>query len=99
MKIKFFILGFTLLLTSVVFAQTEKGNFVISGKSGISTGYDIHNYSSRNLGGRLDGGAGLESKSLELNATVGYFIVDNLMLGVHGLYNSELVKNYNNRTD
>lgn len=96
MKTKSLILVFALFFSSLAFAQTEKGKFVVTGRSEITGGLGIHNYSFKNSSGQIAGGFELDSKHVGIRPEVGYFIVDNLMLGVSSLYSYEQVKNSNN---
>jgi hypothetical protein len=70
---------FTSLLSSAgqICAQTEKGNILFAGESGL-------NFSSFNSKWKSDYGSGDNGKSrnLDLTAQVGYFVLNNIVIGL-----------------
>ena len=70
MKLKFFILSVLLVSSVSSFSQTERGKLVIGGNSGLS-------YNSFFADGE-------SISTISLNAGLGYFIVDNLAVGING---------------
>ena len=82
MKFKtFFVAIFLLFISSSTFAQTLKGNFVLSGKTGL-------NFLFTNITTGIDSVETGKSKSNEYDYSLGagLFIADNLSFGVAGTY-------------
>lgn len=72
------------MISTLTFAQTEKGNFLISGQSSIS-----FQSSYINLFGGAISSEDYISKSgyeLEFSPSIGYFFVDNLVIGFDSYY-------------
>lgn len=72
---------FCLFISSITFAQTQKGNFVLSGKTGL-------NFLFTNITTGIESVQTGKSKSNEYDYTLGagLFIADNLSFGVAGTY-------------
>jgi len=83
MKITTLVLNGLLLLTTVSFSQTEQGNYIISGTSTIEF---ARNHSTLSNNGITDPGAEVDINSFKLISGIGYFVLDNLALGLSGHY-------------
>ncbi|VBB46739.1 putative OprF membrane domain protein [uncultured Paludibacter sp.] len=70
MKTKSFVLALAILCSSAIFAQTEKGNLVVSG----STSLQIQNSSWSDDNG--------STTTVQFNPSIGYFVANNLCVGV-----------------
>lgn len=82
MRMKIFLpVLFLLFFYTTAFAQTEKGNFVLSGKTDL-------NFLFSNTITRTDSVETGQIKSTQYGVTAGfgYFIADNLSLGVSGIF-------------
>lgn len=72
------------MISTLTFAQTEKGNFLISGQSSIS-----FQYSGVSLfGGSISNEDFISSDGyeLEFSPSIGYFLVDNMVVGLDSYY-------------
>ena len=83
MRTKTLVISVLLLLPAVSFSQTERGKYIISGKSSIEL---VRNNSTWSNNGTPDPGAGVDMSSFKAIAGVGYFIADNFALGLSGHY-------------
>ena len=78
-----------LLTTSIIFAQTEKGKFVVSGSTGLGFG----NISSElRYYGVLDAGDEYKTSTFSFTPGVGYFVMDNLAVGLSMGYSKSTKK-------
>lgn len=84
MKKTFTIVILFCLLSTLTFAQTEKGKFLISGKSSL----DFVFTSSSMFGGNLSTEDYIFSDGykLEFSPSVGYFVINNLAVGIGSSY-------------
>jgi outer membrane protein len=71
------------LITQFVMAQTEKGKFVISGKTGIDFSW-INSKSTSPFGTSKT-----KTSSFEFSPTAAYFVNDNFFIGLTSLYSYE----------
>lgn len=69
-------------------AQTEKGNWQISGSTGLGFNSFTQKYKADN-GQTQDG---LKTSSFNIKPAVGYFVIDNLMIGLAMDYNTTTSK-------
>ena len=76
-----------LMTTITIFGQTTKGNFVLSGATGLQ-------FISSSETSVYHGGDGIESKisSFSFMPTFGYFIEDNIAIGLSGNISTQTVK-------
>jgi outer membrane protein len=74
---KVFLLAITLAFTNVIFAQTEKGKFVLSGATGLQ-------FVSSNIDYKYDGKSqgDVTQSSFSILPSIGYFVMDNLAVGL-----------------
>ncbi|REG96283.1 outer membrane protein [Flavobacterium aquicola] len=78
-----------LIYFSAIIAQTEKGTFVISGKSGLGFNSTTVKY---NYEGQTTNGP--KTSSFTISPSVGYFIIDNLELGLELDYSNKKTKSH-----
>lgn len=76
-----------LLFSIVLTAQTEKGTFAISGKTGL--GFSSTTLKYENSGNTTDGP---KTSSYNISPSFGYFIIDNLSLGLDFNYKTVTTK-------
>lgn len=79
MKTKVFILGAMLMLSSVSFSQTEKGTFLVSGRSSLEFSRNVTNFS---YDGQSIPEANADINSLSLFSDLGYFVANNFVVSV-----------------
>lgn len=84
---KVFLLAITLAFTNVILAQTEKGKFMLSGATGLQ-------FISSNIEYEYDGQSEGEytQNSFSIMPSVGYFVVDNLAVGLSANFTSTTQK-------
>ncbi|HEU4788854.1 MAG TPA: outer membrane beta-barrel protein [Flavobacterium sp.] len=76
-----------LLFSVILTAQTEKGTFAISGKTGL--GFNSTTVKYENSGNTTDGP---KTNSFNISPSVSYFIIDNLSLGLDFNYKTVSTK-------
>jgi outer membrane protein len=76
-----------LLFSAIITAQTEKGTFAISGKTGL--GFSSTTLKHENSGNTIDGP---KTSSFNISPSFGYFIIDNLSLGLDFNYTTLTTK-------
>lgn len=76
-----------LLFSAIITAQTEKGTFAISGKTGL--GFNSTTVKYKNSGNTTDGP---KTDSFNISPSVSYFIIDNLSLGLDFNYKTVSTK-------
>lgn len=76
-KMKKLFLAVSLAFFCVMSAQTEKGSFIISGKTGLD-------FTSNNVKYKMGGQTtdGPKTNTFNISPTIGYFVVDNFALGL-----------------
>lgn len=72
------------LLSSFVFAQTEKGQFLLSGRSSLDFVYSATSLFGGNLS--YEDYISAEGYQLEVSPAVGYFVMNNLAVGLGTSY-------------
>lgn len=84
---KVFLLAIVLISTNVILAQTEKGKTVLSGATGLQ-------FISSNIEFEYDGQSNgdYDINSFSFTSGVGYFVVDNLAIGLSANYSSTTQK-------
>ncbi|MDP3359597.1 MAG: outer membrane beta-barrel protein [Lutibacter sp.] len=80
---KFFLLAFLLVTTNVILAQTEQGKYVVSGATGLQ-------FISSNIEYEYDGQSlgDITQTSFSFLPSIGYFVVDNLAIGLAANFTS-----------
>ncbi|MEA5081756.1 MAG: OmpW family outer membrane protein [Dysgonamonadaceae bacterium] len=82
MKKRIYILFVMLLVAATTFAQTEKGQFIVSGKSSLD-----FTYSNTKLeAGYLPDEVSQEKYDLTISPAIGYFVIDNLAVVLQTSY-------------
>ncbi|OOG71884.1 outer membrane protein [Flavobacterium sp. A45] len=76
-----------LLFSTILTAQTEKGTFAISGKTGL--GFNSTTVKQETSGNSIDGP---KTSSFNISPSLGYFIINNLSLGLDFDYNTVTTK-------
>lgn len=84
---KVFLLAITLAFTNVIFAQTEKGKFVLSGATGLQF---ISSKIDYKYDGKLQGDD--TQSSFSIMPSIGYFVIDNLAVGLSANFSSTTEK-------
>ncbi len=79
MKTKVFILGVLLMLSSASFSQTEKGTFLVSGRTSLEFARSVTNFS---YDGQSIPQANSDINSFRLFSDLGYFVANNFVAGV-----------------
>ncbi|WP_281324312.1 porin family protein [Flavobacterium sp. IMCC34518] len=85
MKKRFLLVA--LLFSVIITAQTEKGTFAISGKTGL--GFNSTTIKYENSGNTTDGP---KTSSFNISPSLSYFIIDNLSLGLDLNYKTVTTK-------
>ncbi|MFV0604319.1 MAG: outer membrane beta-barrel protein [Niabella sp.] len=80
------------LLTFVIQAQTQKGKWTVSGKTGLDFNSSTSKYYND---GSTNSALDYKSQSFSIAPSVGYFVIDNLALGLSGLFQSSKNKDGN----
>lgn len=78
-----------LLFSVIITAQTEKGTFAISGKTGL--GFNSTTIKYENSGNTTDGP---KTSSFNITPSLSYFIIDNLSLGLDFDYKTSTTKQH-----
>lgn len=86
MRTKIFTICWLCLLSVPVLSQTEKGNFIISGRSNLEFVRSEGDLSYTNVSSPV---YNIKISSFSLQAGVGYFIANNLAFGFSGNYKYE----------
>lgn len=84
---KFILLAIVLVSTNVILAQTEQGKYVVSGATGLQ-------FISSNIEYEYDGQSqgDLTQTSFSFMPSVGYFVIDNLAIGLAANFTSTTQK-------
>jgi len=84
---KFFLLAIVLVSANVILAQTEQGKYVVSGATGLQ-------FISSNIEYEYDGESqgDLTQTSFSFMPSVGYFVIDNLAIGLAANFTSTTQK-------
>jgi len=90
---KFFLLAIVLVSTNVILAQTEQGKFVLSGATGLQ-------FLSSNIEVEYDGQSSgdMTQNSFTIIPSIGYFVMDNLAVGMTANFSSTTQKNEGYKT-
>lgn len=83
MKTKTLVLGGLLLLSTVSFSQTEKGNYILSGRTSIDF---VRNSSNLSNNGTQIPEGDVDMNTFKLLSDFGYFVADNFALCLSGVY-------------
>ena len=85
---KLFFLVITLAFTNVIFAQTEQGKFILSGATGLQ-------FISSNVDYEYDGQSqgDFTQSSFSIMPSIGYFVMDNLAVGLSANFSSFITSN------
>lgn len=79
----FFLTGL-LLLSAVTFAQTRKGQFVVSGRTSLDFTYSKAKFKGGNI--ENSNGTSLDTYNFNITPMLGYFIIDNLAVTLQTSY-------------
>ena len=84
---KFFLLAIVLVSTNVILAQTEQGKIVLSGATGLQ-------FISSNIEVEYDGQSSgdMTENSFTIIPSIGYFVMDNLAVGMTANFSSTTQK-------
>jgi outer membrane protein len=85
---KVFFLAIALAFTNLIFEQTEQGKFVLSGATGLQ-------FISSNIDYEYDGQSlrNVTQSSFSIMPSIGYFVMDNLAVGLSANFSSTTQKN------
>lgn len=86
MKTKIFIFSILMLLSSMVYAQTEKGTFLISGKSSLEFVKNNTNLTYSSAGRGFDHRGSTHVNSFVLSPAIAYFVANNFAVGLSSTY-------------
>ena len=89
---KFFLLAIVLVSSNVILAQTEQGKYVLSGATGLQ-------FISSNIEYEYDGQSlgDVTQTSFSVMPTIGYFVIDNLAIGLSATYTSTTQKDHGDK--
>lgn len=90
---RIYLIGFLLFLSATAFAQTEKGQFIVSGRTSLDFTYS----STKVEGNQIPEGSDSSQDSYNFNISpaLGYFVIDNLAVTLQASYGINNGKTHN----